>query len=591
MSAALAAPAANGWSCAVPDWRERLAAGRSLLPDLPLNAAEAARGVKVFNSLRLPDVPGQPTFGEAAAPWFAESVVAPLFGSVQVGADGRPIRRINDVFLLVPKKNNKTTGGAGLMLTATMLNRRPAARFGLFGETQEISEIAFQAAVGMISADVDLKKLFHVRDHLKELIFRPTRASLKITTFDPAVATGGKFAGWLLDEGHRLGKVSYASKVVTQLRGARVAIQEAFGVIITTQSDEPPAGFFKEELAFARGVRDGTVLKPGYLPLLYEFPPEVQADKREPWRATALWRQVLPSLGRPVSLEILESDYAAARQKGEKGEREWLSQHLNIEIGVAVNYDGWEGAAHWEAAETEPLPLDEFLALCDCVTAGGDGGGLDDLLGLTLIGRLKDGSGWISWSRAWCDANVLKLRPAIAGKLQELHDAGDLRIIDRLGEDVAEFADILEQVHLSGLLPEQAGIGLDPVGVAAIVDELHARGIPTETIVSVPQGYRLSGTIKGAARKLADGTLRPMRQAMMRWCAGNARTELRGNALLVTKQISGQSKIDPLIALFNAFDLMARNPEAANGPSIYERTDVLVLDEAAAPEDEGFALV
>jgi phage terminase large subunit-like protein len=383
--------------------------------------------------------------------------------------------------------------------------------------------------------------------------------------------------------------VPYASKVVTQLRGARVAIQEAFGIIITTQSDEPPAGFFREELEFARGVRDGAIDKPGYLPLLYEFPRAIQTDRSGPWRDTALWPQVLPSLGRPVSLEILKSDYAAAAQRGEKAEREWLSQHLNIEIGVAIQFGAWEGAAQWQAAEAGPLALEAFLDLVECVTVGGDGGGLDDLLGLTLIGRAKDGSGWLSWSRAWCWRGALAARKEISGKLEELDRAGEMMIVDRLGDDVLDFADIVEEVWRRGLLPEKAGIGLDPVGVAAIVDELHARKIPTDIIVGVPQGYRLSGAIKGAARKLADGTLKPAAQELMRWCVGNAKTEMRGNAVLVTKQVSGASKIDPLCALFNAFDLMARNPEAANGPSIYETEEPMIIGEGDAAGETSLA--
>ena len=56
------------WSFAVPDWRDRLIEGRSLVPTLPLDRVEADRAVAVFNRLRLPDVPGQPREPASGSP-------------------------------------------------------------------------------------------------------------------------------------------------------------------------------------------------------------------------------------------------------------------------------------------------------------------------------------------------------------------------------------------------------------------------------------------------------------------------------------------------------------------------------------------
>ena len=54
------------WSLAVPDWRERIRTGRSLLPDLShLDQAQAGRAIAIFNKLRLPDVIGTPALAEA----------------------------------------------------------------------------------------------------------------------------------------------------------------------------------------------------------------------------------------------------------------------------------------------------------------------------------------------------------------------------------------------------------------------------------------------------------------------------------------------------------------------------------------------
>lgn len=111
------------WELGCPDWRARLKSGRSLIPDLPIDRHAGDRAVAVFNKLRLADVPGTPTMAEASGEWFRD-IVRVLFGSLDSVTRARAIR---ELFLLVPKKNSKTTNGALLMLTALLLNERPKA--------------------------------------------------------------------------------------------------------------------------------------------------------------------------------------------------------------------------------------------------------------------------------------------------------------------------------------------------------------------------------------------------------------------------------------------------------------------------------
>ena len=65
------------WDLSVPDWEERIREGRSLLPAMPdLDRGRADRAIKIFNKLRLPDVPGAPALAEAGGEWFREIVGA-----------------------------------------------------------------------------------------------------------------------------------------------------------------------------------------------------------------------------------------------------------------------------------------------------------------------------------------------------------------------------------------------------------------------------------------------------------------------------------------------------------------------------------
>jgi len=554
------------WDLSCPDWVERLKSGRSLVPTLPLNVAEGERAVAVFNKLRLADVPGTPAMAEAGGDWFRD-IVRALFGSLDPVTKARMIR---ELFLLVPKKNSKTTNGALLMLTALLLNERPRAPFLLTAPVQKTADEAFSAIAGAIALDPVLDAKLHVRDHLKMILHRETNARLEITTFDPAIMTGKKVVGALVDEEHVLGKMARADKAMLQLRGGMQPFPEAFLAIITTQSDEAPAGVFRDDLKKARDVRDGK-RQSAILPVLYEFPDEMQRDRNKPWRDPAVWSLVTPNVNRSISIDRLAADFADEEAKGEAALRLWASQHLNIEIGVVLRSDGWAGADFWEQATDFAVTLDYVLARCEVAVIGIDGGGLDDLLGLTVVGRERETRRWLTWSHAWAHKIVLERRKEIAPRLLDFVQAGDLTLVERPGDDVQGVADAVCRVKDAGLLPDEKAVGVDAAGITDVVDELvtETRGITLDQIVAISQGWRLNGAIKTTERKVAGRELIHGGQPLMAWCVGNARVEEKGNAISVTKQASGKAKIDPLMALFDAVSLMALNP-AASGRSFWE---------------------
>jgi phage terminase large subunit-like protein len=557
------------WSFACPDWESRIRSGASLIPHLPLNEIERRRAIGIFNKLRISDIPGQPTQKEAGGEWFRE-IVGTVLGSVDIETG---IRMVREALLLVPKKNTKTTGGAHLMMTALLMNERPEAEFVLTAPTQEISTRAFDRAAGAIELDGFLRARMHVQEHLKTITDRKTKAELKIKTFDGKVLTGGNTAGVLLDELWEIAKNSRASRIIGQIRGGMVSIPEAFLIFITTQSDEIPAGAFKAELRKARAIRDGT--EPGeMLPVLYEFPLAI-AREREKWSDPANWRMVTPNNGRSLTVERLIPDFETAKRTGEEELRRWASQHLNIEIGLGLHSDRWAGADHWEAAAEEGLTLDALIERCEVIVVGIDGGGLDDLLGLAVLGRETATRRWLLWTHAWAHQAVFERRKDIAERLCDFARDGDLTVVELLGQDVTDVADIVERIAELGLLPEKAAVGLDPVGIGQIVDELKVRGLTEDQIVGISQGWKMSGAIKTAERGLADGTLVHAGQKMMDWVIGNAKVEPRGNAITITKQAAGSAKIDPLAASFNAVALMAMNPEASG--SAYNDHDLVVL--------------
>jgi phage terminase large subunit-like protein len=285
---------------------------------------------------------------------------------------------------------------------------------------------------------------------------------------------------------------------------------------------------------------------------------------------------VNPNFGLSIDLARLTPLYEDELPKGDQAIRTWASQHLNIEIGVALQADGWAGGEYWDSQADPTLSLDALLQRCDVITAGVDGGGLDDLFGLALVGRERGTGRWLAWNRAWAHPVVLKRRKDIASRLIDLSAEGDLRIVSRVGEDLDELVSIMTRVRKSGLLPKEHAIGIDPGNSHAAVNALTVAQFPAEQMSAVSQGWKLGGAIKLTERRLAEATLFHAGQGLMAWCVGNAKVEPKGNAMLITKQASGSAKIDPLMALFNGVELMARNPVAV-GNSIYETRGIRII--------------
>lgn len=542
------------WSTSCPDWEERIVQSKSIMPCKALFPDEAEMALDVFKSLIVCDVIGQPTMGEITRPWVFE-FVASIFGAY---SDEESRRLIREFFLLIPKKNTKSTLAAFIMLTALIMNDRNSAELIILAPTKEVADNSFNPIRDAIKADEELNALMNISEHTKTITHRSTNAVLKVVAAE-ANTVGGKKASWILiDELHLFQNNAKAASMFREATGGLASRPEGCIIYLTTQANEQPCGVFKQKLDYARDIRDGIKKNNKFLPLIYEFPKQMIEDGEHLRKEN--FHIPNPNYGSSVDPIQLEDDFDQSKDGEETDFRDFLAKRLNVEIGINLRANRWAGAEYW-LQQSKEFTLSKLIDQSDVITAGIDGGGLDDLLGFAVLGRHAKSRKWWLWNHAWCIRIALERRKENAPKYLDFEKEKSLTIVDSVGPDIDELAQFAKQVYDSGKLDK---IGLDPLGLGGLLDGLLAVGIPQEQMIAVAQGYKLAGYIQTTERKLAEGNLYHAGQDLMTWCAGNARIVMKGNGMMISKQESGTAKIDPLIATFNAVALMSLNPEPIN---------------------------
>ncbi len=543
------------WTTACPDWSDRIVNKRSLIPFPPMFPAEAEYALSVFKALRVPDLPGQPTFGEVSAPWVLDFVAA-IFGANDPET-GQQL--VSEFFLAISKKNTKSTLAAGIMLTALIIGWRKEEELLILAPTIEVAGNSFKPAAAMVRAEPELDALMLVQDHYRTITHRLNKSSLKVVAADTDTVSGKKAGRILIDELWVFGKRPNADAMLREATGGLVSRPEGFVIYLTTQSDAPPAGVFKDKLDYARDVRDGRIKDNRFLPVIYEFPQKML--DAEAYMDPANFYVTNPNLGRSVSQDWLEREMGKELAKDASTRATFLAKHLNVEIGMNLRSNRWPGADYWTKRADKALSLEAILEQSEVVVVGLDGGGADDLFGVAVLGRHKDTKDWMAWHHAWCHKDVLERRKSIASRLKDFEAEGTLSIIGDELDDVRQIAELVQDIDQRGLL---ASVAADPAGLGEMIDALAEVGVTPENgkVIGAPQGWALMNAIKTTERKLINGTLRHDGSALMAWCVSNIKIEPTATGIRATKANAGDLKIDPAMALFDAVTVMSRNPAA-----------------------------
>ncbi len=264
-------------------------------------------------------------------PWQHE-IVWNVFGWKR--ADGR--RRYTTVYVEIPRKNGKSTFGAGLALKLLTADGEDGAQVYGAAEDRDQAAIIFRIAAAMVRQDRVLRARCEVIDSSKRIIVPGSNSFYRAIPADAEGTHGINAHGVIFDELHTQPNRELYD-VLTTSQGARL---QPLTVFFTT------AGFDRssicgEEHDRAVKVRDGLIDDPGYLPLIYAADPE--AD----WTDPKTWRAANPSYD---ALGVAFQDDLARQAERAKESPAFRNTFLRLHLNV------------WTRQSTTWLPLERWDA-------------------------------------------------------------------------------------------------------------------------------------------------------------------------------------------------------------------------------------
>ena len=463
-------------------------------------------------------------------PW-QEAIIATLFGWKRKQTTGKlndwP-RRYREGFIAVPRKNGKTTLGAGVALWTLLCDSEPGAEVYSAAYSREQASLVYEPAAHMVRNSPPLRKRCQVRDSQRRIIHQASGSKYVAIPAEAASTHGFNPHCVVFDELHTQRNRELYDVLKTGMGARR---QPLFLSITTAGHDRHSICW--EVWDYARKVRDGLVPDPHFLPVLYEL-----GDDGD-WTDRNAWRRVNPNLGVSISDEYLEEAFARA-QEIPALENTFRNLHLNQWTEQAVR---WFSRDSWDECQGDadiPEGSDVWMGLDLSATT--------DLTALVIVHPTEDGR-ILAQSKFWVPRESAGARSR-RDRVPYLEWIKDDAIIPTTGSSVDY--DLIRNTVLE--LSERYNIrtlAIDRWNANQLAHQLEGDGI---NVGFFGQGYAsMSSPSKSLEGLILDHKLEHDGNPVLNWMASNVALEgpdAAGN-IKPSKKHSTE-RIDGIVALIMA---------------------------------------
>jgi phage terminase large subunit-like protein len=504
---------------------------RESTPDFPytFNRDTAAQAIEAFPVLFRHTVGKYAGTPFELSPWQA-FVVGSIWGWKD--ADGN--RKFRRAYVTLGRKNGKSTLAAGLAILMANFDNEPAAQCFIGASKIDQAKIIFEECKRMIGSSPHLRELADRRS--LQINFDSTNSFIRPLGSDRA------FDGLnphlvLFDELH-VWREQHRGFYDTLSTGSAARSQPLQFTITTAGSTS--SNIWIEVEGLAKKVLDGSFEEESF------FAYVAQID----------WIKSMPNLGVSVDIDYIreQAREAAVSAVALNRFKRYFANMQVSPIEAAINLDKWDACggefSDWSDA--------------DCVTAGVDVGGRNDLAAIAFCARFPDGT-----DDDGNQAYRYEIKTKTFLDADSSRDLNEMPFMQFVQDKLLHIVPAVSQQMENDILKAMQGyrskvVGLDPWNAQFLAERLEMAGM--EPVMVQQNRFKLNEPCLLLLDLIEKRKLRHDGDRILRWCAGNLVFSIDTAGRVMPDKAESSEKIDAIVASIIALKLASLAPERPRGP-------------------------
>lgn len=462
-----------------------------------------------------------------------KAIIQSIFGFV----DDKGFRKYREVFIVVARKNGKSTLLSAIGLYMLFADHEGGAQICCVASKKDQAKIVFEEAKNMVSQSKILQK--HIRKRKSDLY-----VDLTFSTFEPLASDSNTLDGLnmhcgILDEVHAW-KDRNIYDVSKQSMGAR---QQPLLVSIST------AGFIRENIydslyELSENILNGIKKDERFLCFIYEL------DSRSEWTQKKKWIKANPGLG-----TIKGIDYLVEQVKRAKNDKNYLPTLLTKDFNIRET-----GVGSWLNFETvENKSTFELKELNGCYGIGGvDLSSVGDLTCATCLIK-KEKQLYVTQMYFIPEERATQHEQEDKVPYKVWKENGYIRFCSgnmvNFSDVTSWFNELRDKYNIYTIW-----VGYDQWGANQWADEMKQNGYTLEPVI---QGARTMSTpMKILASDLADKKINYNNNPILKWCLTNTQIEIdKNDNIRPVKGKNSKQRIDGAVSLIDSYVVYQRHYE------------------------------